>query len=91
MADWNESFETRVTKKRQAYHGVQQHLLLQFPDYEVCVHTFVLGVFGSIQEQEWFSQLATLGLDYKTCEKVTQTAIEYGIKGCGQVLTAWKV
>eukprot|EP00961_Rhodomonas_salina_P149731 2015995-Rhodomonas_salina.1 len=90
MADWNESFETRMAKKRQAYHGVRQHLLRQFPDYEVCVSTFVLGVLGSILEQEWISQLANLGLDDKTCEKVTQAAIEHCIKGCGQVLAVWK-
>eukprot|EP00961_Rhodomonas_salina_P208779 2817368-Rhodomonas_salina.2 len=79
-----------MVKKRQAYHGVWQHLLCQFPDYEVCVSTFVLGVLGSIWEQEWISQLANLGMDNKTCEKITQAAIENGIKECGQVLSEWK-
>eukprot|EP00961_Rhodomonas_salina_P295831 3935818-Rhodomonas_salina.3 len=89
MADWNKSFETRMAKKRQAYHGVQQHLLSQFPDYDVCVSTFVLGVLGSILEQEWISQLANLELDNKACEKITQAAIKHGVKGCGQIPSAW--
>lgn len=86
MADWNESFEAREAKKRQAYHGVRCHVMSQFPDFEVRVVVMVMGVLCSVRQSEWRDQLEFLGIEGKGADQVMTQAMQACIEASASVL-----
>ena len=75
-------------KKMCAYDSLLHALRRAFPRYVVKQQNYVIGIQGSINEQQWRQQLTELGMNSHQQDKTIQKCIAPSIRGTHAVASS---
>ena len=78
-------------RKNHHYRPLRQKLRSKYPDHQVCQLNFVMGIRGTINEQQWLRNMEMLGVrDHKTTRIIQQCTVA-NIEGMQLALaTKWE-
>ena len=90
-SDSESSLHDVDARKHHHYRPLRQKLRTTYPKFQIHQLNFVIGIRGTINEQEWTRNLEILGIPGRSRNKIIQRCMVASIEGMQLVLgTKWE-
>ena len=90
-SDSESSLHDIDARKHHHYRPLRQKLRTTYPEFQIHQLNFVIGIRGTINEQQWARNLETLGVPGRSRTKIIQRCMVASIEGMQLVLgTKWE-
>ena len=88
IRDEPEDWRDKKAEKHNKYHGIRIVLQKRYPGFTIVQGTFIMGVLGTVDEEDWEEQLGALGVKDGEWDAIMRRCVRGGVAALNVVTTA---
>ena len=81
-------WQDKKADKCNKYHGIRLVLQKRYPGFKIVQGTFVMGVLGTIDEEEWEEQMESVGVKEGDYDAIMRRCVRGGVMALNTVTSA---
>jgi ribonuclease HI len=88
IRDEPEDWQDKKAEKHNKYHGIRILLQQRYPGFRISQGTFIMGVLGTVDEEDWEEQLESMGVKDTEYDAIMRRCVRGGVLALNAVTTA---
>lgn len=88
IRDDPDSWCNKRAEKHNKYHGIRMVLQKRYPGYSITQGTFIMGVLGTVDVEQWEEQMGELGVKEGDYDAIMRRCVRGGVMALNAVTSA---